>query len=246
MDPFLLLDEFKSNDPRDYSAGFPWHPHRGIETVTYMLGGRVEHGDSVGNSGVIGPGDMQWMTAGKGIIHQEMPQRREGLLWGLQLWINLPAAEKMCAPRYRGVTAAEIPEVPLGSGGAVKVVCGAYADVSGPVADVTADPLYLDIRLPAGAEHILSVREDRSVFCYCLEGAGRFGEAGQAVEESRIVLFGGGDHVRVTASEEGMRFLLVSGKALGEPIARGGPFVMNTEEEIRLAFEQYRNGTFLD
>ena len=246
VDPFLLLDEFKSEDPKDYIAGFPWHPHRGIETVTYMINGRVEHGDSVGNSGVIGPGDMQWMTAGKGIIHQEMPKQDNGLLWGLQLWVNLPARDKMCPPRYQEVPAEEIPEETLENGTHVRILCGDYAGKTGPVTHVAVDPLYLDARLPVGERFSHPIEPGYSVFCYCLGGEGLFGSQEKQVGPGRIVIFGEGDTVIVKAPSGDVRFLLVSGRIIGEPIARGGPFVMNTREEIQQAFQEYRNGTFLD
>ena len=246
VDPFLLLDEFKSENPEDYMPGFPWHPHRGIETVTYMIRGRVEHGDSIGNSGIIGPKDVQWMTAGKGIVHQEMPKSGEGGMWGLQLWVNLPRSEKMRPPRYQDVPASQIPEKTAENGMYFRVVCGTFGGITGPVKDVSVDPLYIDVSLPAGEEFSHSVPEGYSVFCYCLEGSGRFDESDQSVGPGTIVILGDGEAVRAKAEGGDVRFLLVSGRILGEPIARGGPFVMNTREEIEQAFREYSEGTFLD
>jgi quercetin 2,3-dioxygenase len=246
FDPFLLLDDFGSNDPADYMAGFPWHPHRGIETVTYMLSGRVEHGDSLGNKGVIGTGDVQWMTAGSGIIHQEMPERSDGWMRGLQLWVNLPAANKMMDPRYRDVAASTIPEVVLADGIKVKVIAGEIGGVHGPVQDVVASPAYLDFTLKGGASLVRETPADHTAFAYVIEGSGEFDDKGNpAINTGQLALFGRGSAVKVTAGPGGVRFVLVSGLPLGEPVAWYGPIVMNTDEEIHTAFEEYRQGTFV-
>ena len=260
-DPFLLLDDFRGDDPADYIAGFPWHPHRGIETITYVLAGNVNHGDSLGNSGTIGPGDVQWMTAGSGIIHQEMPHGNDrGQMHGFQLWANLPASLKMTHPRYQDVKSADIPEVTEDDGTAVRVICGSFWGKKGPVDDVAAEPQYLDVRVPAGKRRSLPVATTRNAFAYVFEGTGRFANAsepqavktdvvggaeGQYADNRSLVVFDSGDEVTVQAGEQGIRFLLVSGRPLGEPVAWRGPIVMNTNEELRQAFEEYRNGTFL-
>ncbi len=264
-DPFLLLDDFRNDIPEDYLAGFPWHPHRGIETITYVLAGTVEHGDSLGNSGVIGPGDVQWMTAGRGIIHQEMPKGdAAGRMHGFQLWANLPAKLKMTAPRYQGVTAAEIPVVTDDDGTEVRVVCGAYREIKGPVEGVAADPIYLDVSVPPRTRKALPVEAGRHAFAYVFAGSGSFCDASgplavptepagwhdtsppREADNRSLVRFGEGDEVVVEAGEEGIRFLLVSGKPLQEPVAWYGPIVMNTQEELQQAFEQIQAGTFLD
>ena len=258
LDPFLLLDDFHSDNPADYLAGFPWHPHRGIETITYILHGRVEHGDSMGNSGIIGPGDVQWMTAGSGIIHQEMPGSgaaaggpaaaggESTLLWGFQLWANLPAAHKMMDPRYQEVKSSQIPRADLMGGAVARVICGSAGGVTGPVRDIVTDPEYLDISVPAGSRFVHPVRRSHTVFAYVLEGTGDFGEGrAAAVDRENAVLFGDGDQVVVAAGREPVRFLLVSGRPLEEPVAWRGPIVMNTEEELRRAFQEYQGGTFV-
>jgi len=250
-DPFLLLDDFRGDRPADYLAGFPWHPHRGIETITYVLAGTVEHQDSLGNRGVIGPGDVQWMTAGSGIVHQEMPKGdQEGRMYGFQLWANLPAALKMTEPRYQEVKAADIPAVGEDDGTRVLVVCGRYGGTRGPVEGVAADPVYLDVSVPAGRRRTLPVGTTRNAFAYVFAGAGRFADASEpvAVPEAgnrSLVLFDRGDEVTVTAGEKGVRFLLVSGEPLREPVAWHGPIVMNTQEELRRAFDELDRGTFL-
>jgi len=263
-DPFLLLDDFRSDHPEEYVKGFPWHPHRGIETITYVLRGDVEHQDSLGNRGVIGPGDVQWMTAGSGIIHQEMPKGdARGAMHGFQLWANLPAADKMMDPRYRGLTSAEIPEVQQPNGVKVKVIAGTVGGVTGPVRDVVTAPEYLDVTVPAGATFshpaarghtaFAYVIGGRGVFCresdpfsYEAEGAGYFDmERDPLLGDGHLVLFGDGDVVTVGAQQESVRFLLVSGKPIGEPVAWYGPIVMNTQEELRAAFAELDNGTFL-
>jgi len=246
LDPFLLLDDFHSARPEDYLSGFPWHPHRGIETITYVLEGSVEHGDSMGNAGVIASGDVQWMTAGSGIVHQEMPKgRADGRLWGFQLWANLPASHKMMEPRYRGIEAGDIPDAAPGGGAAVKVICGEVDGVRGPVRDVVTDPEYLDVSLPPGASFSRLVRRGYTAFAYMIEGTAAFQRLGEQHGAESLVIFDDGDELAVTAGEAGARFLLVSGKPIGEPIAWWGPIVMNTQEELQLAFDEYEKGTFL-
>jgi quercetin 2,3-dioxygenase len=244
FDPFLLLDDFGSDDPADYLPGFPWHPHRGIETITYMLAGRVAHGDSLGNAGTIGPGDVQWMTAGRGIVHQEMPLAGESpRLRGLQLWANLPAAHKMMPPRYRDVRRGEIPTVRTSAGARVAVVCGEVEGVHGPVRDVVIDPTCLDVALPAHKGFRMLIPRGHTVFAYVFAGEADFGEG--AIGEGHVVLLGDGDEVNIEASGPEGRFLLVAGMPLGEPVAWRGPIVMNTEAELRAAFDDYRRGTFV-
>ncbi len=246
FDPFLLLDDFHSDNPEDYIRGFPWHPHRGIETVTYMLEGKVEHGDSLGNKGIIKSGEMQWMTAGSGIVHQEMPRGNKGLMWGLQLWVNLPASHKMMKPRYRDVRTKDIPEHHSEKGIKVKVICGRYKGLVGPVKDIICDPEYLDVSVPAGGKFEHTVKKGNTVFAYVLDGEGIFHpEIKKRISKENLVLFSDGEGVDIEASEKPLRFLLISGKPIGEPVAWYGPIVMNTEEELRLAFEEYQNGTFI-
>ncbi len=246
FDPFLMLDDFRGDDPEDYRAGFPWHPHRGIETITYMLRGDVAHGDSLGNSGMIGAGDVQWMTAGSGIIHQEMPEGdAEGRMGGFQLWANLPAVEKMMDPRYRSLTADDSPVVTLANGAQVRVIAGEVDGVRGPVDDVVIDPEYLDVALPADAEFVHPIAPDHTAFAYVHGGAAEFAPGVEA-DDTTVVLFSEGDHVRIRAlAGAPARFLLISGRPLGEPIAWRGPIVMNTAEELRTAFAEYRDGTFV-
>jgi len=245
FDPFLLLDDFRSDVPEEYLAGFPWHPHRGIETITYVLAGSVEHGDSMGNHGSIGAGDVQWMTAGRGIIHQEMPKGdAEGHMHGFQLWANLPAALKMTAPRYQDIRAADIPSVTEDDGTTARVICGEFWGVRGPVDGIAADPVYLDIAVPPGKRRRLPVETARHVFAYVFAGDGTFANASPAANRS-LVLFDTGDAVEVEAGAGGIRFLLVSGEPLGEPVAWRGPIVMNTQEQLREAFEELERGTFL-
>lgn len=246
FDPFLLLDDFHSDNPKDYTAGFPWHPHRGIETVTYMIHGFVEHGDSLGNSGTIRPGDMQWMTAGSGIIHQEMPKGDNGLMWGLQLWVNLPSSHKMMQPRYREIKAENIPDYQWDNETSVKVICGRYKGLEGPVRDIIQDPEYLDISVPPDETFRHSVNPGHTLFAYVLEGAGIFEPDSEArISAEHLALFSDGDTATIKATEKGLRFLLVSGQPIGEPVAWYGPIVMNTEDELKLALEEYRNGTFI-
>jgi len=246
FDPFLLLDDFGSDNPDDYIAGFPWHPHRGIETVTYMVSGEVEHGDSLGNKGLIGPGDVQWMTAGSGIVHQEMPQRVEDRLRGFQLWINLPAASKMITPRYRDVPADTIPIVSPHAGLTIKIIAGEVAGVRGPVKDFVADPEYLDITLEPEADLEHPTAPDHTVFAYAVNGRGRVGpNASHSLDRGQLALFTTGDAVLARAGDVPFRLLLVSGKPLGEPVAWSGPIVMNTREELATAFREYQDGTFI-
>ena len=246
LDPFLLLDDFHSKNPDDYIAGFPWHPHRGIETITYMLSGKVAHRDSLGNSGVIGPGDIQWMTAGSGIIHEEMPQRTEGMLAGFQLWANLPASHKMMPPRYRGIKSRDIPEVTLDGGTKVRVICGKVDGTVGPVTEIVTDPEYLDVTVPTKAHFVHTIKSGYTAFAHIVDGRGYFDtDRSRSLEPETTVLFTDGTSVEVQAAGRPLRFLLVSGKPLKEPVAWRGPIVMNTEKELALAFEEYRNGTFL-
>jgi len=247
LDPFLLLDDFHSNDPDDYVAGFPWHPHRGIETITYVLKGEIEHGDSLGNKGLIGPGDVQWMTSGSGIIHQEMPREPEdGVLQGFQLWANLPAADKMMMPRYRDVQSRQIPVISRENGVRIKLVCGRISGVQGPVQGIQTDPEFLDVEVPAGAGFSHPLPAGYAVFAYVFAGKGYFDPRKKAlIGTENLVTFSDGDSVEVAAGDETLRFLLISGKPLQEPVAWRGPIVMNTEEELRLAFAEYAEGTFL-
>jgi redox-sensitive bicupin YhaK (pirin superfamily) len=264
FDPFLLLDDFRNDRPDDYRAGFPWHPHRGIETITYVLAGSVDHGDSLGNRGTLGAGDVQWMTAGSGILHQEMPQGDSaGRMHGFQLWANLPAALKMTAPRYQDITAAAVPQVVDDDGTCVRIICGDFWGKRGPVDGIAADPRYLDVWVPAGLRKSLPVETSRHAFAYVFEGSGIFAAASPArgvltereVDEGDIqreqtgnrslVLFDSGDAVTVQAGEQGIRFLLVSGKPIEEPVAWYGPIVMNTQAELQQAATELRDGTFI-
>ena len=262
-DPFLLFDDFRNDRPDDYLAGFPWHPHRGIETITYVLAGTVEHGDSLGNRGSLGAGDIQWMTAGSGILHQEMPKGDEaGRMHGFQLWSNLPASLKMTAPRYQDVLGKDVPEVVDDDGTSVRIVCGSFWGKSGPVDGVAADPRYLDIFVPPGVRKVLPVETSRHAFAYVFQGSGTFRDAsspravqtdivGTGVERPdfignrSMVLFDQGDEVVVQAGDEGIRFLLVSGKPIEEPVAWYGPIVMNTQHELRVALDELNSGTFI-
>ncbi len=246
LDPFLLFDHFGSDDPDEYIAGFPMHPHRGIETVTYMLAGLVRHRDSLDNSGVIGPGDVQWMTAGGGVMHEEMPEMSRGTLFGFQLWVNLPAKLKLSPSRYQEIPAASIPEVKREGGGTVRVVAGAVDGVSGPVADIAADPTYLDVILTPHGSFRQPVERGHTAFAYLYAGRGAFGDGdAETISSPRLLVLGDGDYVQARTQAQPARFLLVSGQPLGEPIARHGPFVMNTREEILQALRDLRNGTFV-
>ena len=265
FDPFLLMDDFRSSNPDHYLKGFPWHPHRGIETITYILQGRVEHGDSLGNKGIIDSGDVQWMTAGSGIIHQEMPKGdAEGLMEGFQLWANLPAEQKMMHPRYRDVKSSDIPEVALDNGVLVKIICGRVNDVRGPVQDIMIDPEYLDITVPAQTVYEHPTKPGHTVFAYVIGGQGYFCrekkpfayetegenyfdmETDPAAGNGTLILFEDGNSVHIETEADPVRFLLISGKPLGEPVAWYGPIVMNTQEELQLAFDEYQKGTFLN
>ena len=265
FDPFLLLDDFRNDIPEDYLAGFPWHPHRGIETITYVLAGTVEHGDSLGNRGSISPGDVQWMTAGSGIIHQEMPKGDEtGRMHGFQLWGNLPSSLKMTAPRYQEVKAADIPQITDDDGTHVHIVSGEFWGKKGPVDGVAAEPVYLDVSVAPGRRKKLPVATTRHAFAYVFAGSGKFCNASgpldvptegvgwlkttapPAMADNRsLVVFDNGDELEVQAGEEGIRFLLVSGKPLEEPVAWYGPIVMNTQAELKEAFDELERGTFL-
>jgi quercetin 2,3-dioxygenase len=265
FDPFLLLDDFRNDIPEDYLAGFPWHPHRGIETITYVLAGSVEHADSLGNRGAIEPGDLQWMTAGRGIIHQEMPKGDPlGRMHGFQLWANLPSAEKMTAPRYQEIKSLEIPEVTDDDGTHVRIIVGNFWGAKGPVDGIAADPIYLDVSVPPGKRKSLPMDTRRNAFAYVFAGSGKFCNASEPlavptegtqwleteappteVDNRTLVLFSAGDEVTVQAGDDGIRFLLVSGKPLQEPVAWYGPIVMNTQEQLQEAFRELREGTFL-
>ncbi len=246
LDPFLLLDDFHSNNPDEYRAGFPWHPHRGIETITYMLHGRVEHGDSIGNEGAISAGDVQWMTAGSGIIHQEMPGQDLGLLWGFQLWANLPSTHKMMDPRYRDIKNEIIPNIEVGKGVHARVICGRIGDTIGPVQDIVTDPEYLDITVSPGATFTHTVRPGYTAFAYIIEGEGKFSPHSEEVQEKEtLVLYEDGDTIEVAAYDEGVRFLYCSGRPIGETVAWYGPIVMNTDEELSQAFNEYQSGDFI-
>jgi len=250
LDPFLLLDDFHSDDPSKYIKGFPWHPHRGIETITYMLCGEVEHGDSMGNKGLISAGDVQWMTAGSGIVHQEMPRgEADGLLWGFQLWANLPRAQKRVHPRYRDVKSDQIPLVTLETGVRVRVIAGEVAGVRGPVRDIVINPEYLDVTVPPETDFVHPVQAGYTVFAYTVTGRAAFEPQedgpGAPIGSESLVVYADGDEIRISTGAEGTRFLLLSGKPIGEPVAWYGPIVMNTQEELERAFQEYQQGTFL-
>jgi quercetin 2,3-dioxygenase len=244
LDPFLLLDEFRSDDAGDYIAGFPEHPHRGFETVTYMLAGRMRHGDSQGNTGLLGPGSVQWMTAGRGIVHSEMPEQEDGLMWGFQLWVNLPAREKLTTPRYQDIAPESIPQVALEAGGNVRVIAGEFNGTRGPVQAEATQPLYLDVTLPGGAGFNTLVPESHNAFVYVYDGeiAIGQGEKPRIVKRGELAVLGRGMIIAAAAREAGARFLVVAGHPLNEPVARYGPFVMNTPAEIRQALIDYQSG----
>lgn len=242
FDPFLLLDEFRSDDPDDYIAGFPDHPHRGFETVTYMLAGRMKHGDNQGNTGLLGPGSVQWMTAGRGIVHSEMPQQEDGLMWGFQLWVNLPASDKMTAPRYQDLQGDEIPEADVAPGVHARIIAGDLAGVEGAVTKVATEPVYYDLHFDAGASLTVPLPESHNAFVYVYQGTMRAGSEATSVERGELALLSQGDSVALTAGKEPSRLILVAGRPLNEPIARYGPFVMNTTDEIRQAFLDYQSG----
>jgi redox-sensitive bicupin YhaK (pirin superfamily) len=264
LDPFLLLDDFRSGNPGHYLKGFPWHPHRGIETITYILGGQVEHGDSMGNKGIIGPGDVQWMTAGSGIIHQEMPKGdKNDYMGGFQLWANLPASHKMMHPRYRDVISSQIPEVSPTPGVKIKIICGEVGGIKGPVHDIVTDPEYIDVTIPPAIESTHPTKPGHTVFAYIVEGKAKFCKENNPfnfsvepanyfdiqrdayLSNGNLVIFDDGEEIVVTTDDEPVRFLLISGKPIGEPVAWYGPIVMNTQEELQLAFDEYNNGTFI-
>jgi redox-sensitive bicupin YhaK (pirin superfamily) len=245
LDPFLLLDHFQSKNPADYEAGFPLHPHRGIETVTYLLAGTVRHRDSVGNAGEIGAGDLQWMSAGRGILHEEMPQVRPEGVAGFQLWVNLPKEQKMSAPRYQNISANEIPQIERESGATVRVIAGGVDGITGPISGIAAEPTYLHVALAAGGSFTQPIPRGHSVFAYVFEGEARFGaEESTLIAAPRLVVWNDGDSIEVRGGDEPARFLLVSGAPLNEPIARYGPFVMNTQAEIQQTLRDLQQGTF--
>ena len=241
FDPFLLLDEFRSDDADDYIAGFPDHPHRGFETVTYMLAGAMQHKDNQGNTGLLGPGSVQWMTAGRGIVHSEMPQQEDGLMWGFQLWVNLPASDKMTDPRYQDISATDVPEVQLGDDVTVRIVAGELEGVRGPISGVATDPRYFDVRVPAGGQVTIPVPEFHSAFVYVYDGSIDIGDV--TVTRGQIALLGAGETIGYRVGD-GARCLVVAGRPLNEPVARYGPFVMNTDAEIRQAVFDYQAGRF--
>jgi quercetin 2,3-dioxygenase len=264
LDPFLMLDDFRSDNPEFYLKGFPWHPHRGIETITYMLDGHVEHGDSMGNKGVISPGDVQWMTAGSGVIHQEMPKGdSKGFMGGFQLWANLPAKQKMMDPRYRDVKKTTIPEVKLKDGTTIKIICGKVDGMQGPVKDIVIDPEYLDVSVPSETTFIHKVKPGHTVFAYVFEGEAYFDKGQDSfayeveganyfdfkreclIKPESLVLYEDGDGAYIMTKDKPVRFLLISGRPLKEPVAWYGPIVMNTQEDLKIAFEEYNNGTFI-
>jgi redox-sensitive bicupin YhaK (pirin superfamily) len=246
FDPFLLLDDFNSRQVDQYVAGFPWHPHRGIETITYMLHGHIEHKDSLGHTGIISGGEVQWMTAGSGIIHQEMPAgESNGLLWGFQLWANLPAAHKMMAPRYQDISRDAIPDLLLPDGVNIKIICGEVNGIKGPVRDIIIDPQYLDVSLPADKLFVHPVPKGHTVFVYVIQGQARFGAEKKMVTTDHLALFTDGEMIQAGTENQNVRFLLIAGKPIGEPVAWYGPIVMNTQAELHTAFEEYRSGTFL-
>lgn len=248
LDPFLMLDAFGSDEAADYIAGFPPHPHRGIETVTYMLAGRMRHEDDAGNAGVLGPGGVQWMTAGRGIIHSEMPEQEEGEMRGFQLWVNLPARDKMRPPRYQNIEAGDVPVVTRDDGVAIRIIAGTVDGVEGPVRGIAATPLYLDVTLPAHAVCDQALAPRHNAFCYLFDGTAEIGASeatpGRLIRDGELAVLGDGDAVRIRADENGARLILVAGQPLGEPVVKYGPFVMNTRDEIIQAINDYQNGTF--
>jgi redox-sensitive bicupin YhaK (pirin superfamily) len=246
FDPFLLLDDFHSDNPADYVAGFPWHPHRGIETVTYMIGGSVEHQDSLGNRGTIGSGDVQWMTAGSGIIHQEMPKKTNGTLWGFQLWVNLPSGEKMMPPRYQDVFSENIPVYSAKNGVDIQIICGKVGDIRGPVREIITNPQYLDVTLKPNTAWVHRVEPGYTVLAYILSGSGFFANNSRdGFGPENLILFSDGTEIHIATAGDQVRFLLIAGQPIKEPIAWRGPIVMNTDDELRLAFEEYRKGSFI-
>jgi quercetin 2,3-dioxygenase len=244
VDPFLLLDEIRSDAGQDYAAGFPDHPHRGFETVTYVLAGRMRHGDNRGNSGLLTAGSVQWMTAGRGIVHSEMPEQEDGLMWGFQLWVNLPAKDKMIAPRYQDIAPERVPEVVLSDGARVRVLAGTFAGVAGPVEGIVTDPILLDIAVPAGARVAVPLPVGHNAFLYAFEGEAEIGDPGTILPRGNAAVLGAGDAALVRGSAGGGRVLLAAARPLGEPVARYGPFVMNTQQQIREAIEDFQAGRF--
>lgn len=242
FDPFLMLDEFRSDDPNDYIAGFPDHPHRGFETVTYMLAGRMRHEDNQGNTGLLGPGSVQWMTAGRGLVHSEMPEQENGLMWGFQLWVNLPARDKLTAPRYQDIQGDRIPEVTPADGVRVRIIAGSINGVEGPVNAVATEPLYYDLHLEPGARYAVSLPDGHNAFAYVYQGAAQLGSANTTIERGELALTSRGASLPIAAGADGARLIVVAGRPLNEPVARYGPFVMNTAEEIHQAFDDYRAG----
>lgn len=242
FDPFLLLDEFRSDDPNDYIAGFPNHPHRGFETVTYMLAGRMRHEDNQGNTGLLGPGSVQWMTAGRGLVHSELPEQEDGLMWGFQLWVNLPARDKMIAPRYQDIPADAIPEVALAAGVRARVLAGGLGGAVGPVNAVATEPIYIDLHLEARATYTAALPAEHNAFLYVYQGDADVGAAATHLDRGELALLSLGTSVSFSAGGSGARLILVAGRPLEEPVARYGPFVMNTQEEIHQAFADYRAG----
>ncbi len=246
LDPFLLLDEFRSDDASDYLAGFPDHPHRGFETVTYMLAGRMRHGDNKGNTGLLRPGSVQWMTAGRGIVHSEMPEQENGLMWGFQLWVNLPAREKMTAPRYQDIEPDAVPEIEPAPGAKVRVVAGRLGGASGPVQAVTTEPIYLDVVLAAGASLGVPLPAGHNAFVYVYDGSAKVGphDGDEPIHRGELAVLGAGDSIELAATTESARLLVVGGRPLAEPIVRYGPFVMNSSAEIRQAVADFEAGRF--
>jgi quercetin 2,3-dioxygenase len=242
LDPFLLLDEFRSDNPGDYIAGFPEHPHRGFETVTYLIAGRVRHEDNKGHKGLLTAGSVQWMTAGRGIVHSEMPEQEHGLLQGFQLWVNLPARSKMTAPRYQEYEPGDIPEARLANGARARVIAGRFAGQQGPIDAAATEPLYLDLSLPSGGDVRVDIPPSHAAFAYVFEGAARVGASGTAVPKGSIAVLGPGGSLALGAEQSAARLLVVAGKPLGEPVARYGPFVMNTDAEIRQAIRDFQSG----
>ncbi len=245
LDPFLLLDAFGSDNPDDYLAGFPWHPHRGIETITYVLEGELEHEDSLGNGGIIRPGEVQWMTAGSGIVHQEMPKRSDGRMAGFQLWSNLPASHKMMIPRYRDIRSGDIPVFETDAGVMIRIVSGEIDGTKGPVEDIVTQPQYYDITMSKATKFQFDFPEEHNVFAYIFSGSASFDDSKDEVIEHTLIHYGHGERIDITTTNRTARFLLVSGKPLNEPIAWRGPIVMNTQEELMTAFREYHEGTFL-
>jgi redox-sensitive bicupin YhaK (pirin superfamily) len=244
LDPFLLLDEIRSDEAGDYIGGFPEHPHRGFETVTYMLAGRMRHGDNKGHSGLLQPGSVQWMTAGRGILHSEMPEQENGLMWGFQLWVNLPAKDKMVAPRYQEIPPEQIPEVELAGGGRIRVVAGTIGEARGPIAGIATDPVLLDVGLPQGEAFSVPLPAGHNVFLYPFEGDALVGEPGVVVPRGSVAVLGAGEAVSIRAAAGPVRVLLAAGRPLGESVVRYGPFVMNTPEQIRQAITDFQAGRF--